>query len=84
MKITTERLKQIVKEELGMMEDESEIENFPRVRELIGDDLLDRTFAKMEELQAERDRDYEMGGNRGGPYPKDSKLFLRALEAALL
>ena len=83
MKITKSQLKQIVKEELGMMEDESEIESFPRVRKLIGDDLLDRTFAKMEELQAEMDSAYEMGGNRGGPYPKDSKLFLRALESLL-
>ena len=55
---------------------------FPKVKELIGPDLFASALAKMEELQLRMKISHDMLGG-GPPYPTDSKLFLKALEAVL-
>ena len=78
MKLTKAKLQKIIKEEIAEMTGMGE--DYPKVRQLLGDDLYHKVFAKMEELQNVMNRNHEMAGNMGGPYPKDSSLFLKALE----
>ena len=78
MKITTTKLKQLIREAIeGMVS-----EQYPKVRELIGPDLLAKALAMMKDLENRMNTDHGMMGG-GAPYPKDSKLFLKALEAVL-
>ena len=81
MKITKSQLKRLIKEELTEMAGTDE--NYPKVRQLLGDDLYHKVLAKMEEIQNRMDREHEMAGNMGGPYPTDPNLFLNALEGVL-
>ena len=81
MKITKAQLKRLIKEELTEMAGTDE--NYPKVRQLLGDDLYHKVLAKMEELQNIMDRNHEMAGNMGGPYPSDPELALKALEEVL-
>ena len=78
MKITTKRLKQLIREAIEGMDSEQ----YPKVRELIGPDLLAKALAMMKDLENRMNTDHGMMGG-GAPYPKDSKLFLKALEAVL-
>ena len=79
MKITRSQLKKLIKEELTEMA----ASGYPKTRQFLGDDLYGKVIAKMEELQNMMNRNHEMGGNMGGPYPKDPELALRALEEIL-
>jgi hypothetical protein len=81
MKITKAQLKQIIKEELTEMA--SGEGRHPKLRQFLGEDLYNKVLAKMEELQNIMDRNHEMAGNRGGPYPRDPELALKALEEVL-
>ncbi len=81
MKLTKSQLRKIIKEELTEMTGMGE--DYPKVRQLLGDDLYHKVFAKMEELQNVMNRNHEMAGNMGGPYPQDPTLFLKALEGVL-
>ena len=58
------------------------MEQYPKVKELLGTDLLGRALSLMEDFHLRNARNHEMMGSRG-PYPKDEKLFLKALEAVL-
>jgi len=81
MKITKAQLKQIIKEELGTLQETEG--RHPKLRQFLGEDLYNKVLAKMEELQNIMDRNHEMAGNMGGPYPSDPELALKALEEVL-
>ena len=80
MKITKSQLKRLIKEELTEMAGTDE--NYPKARQLLGDETFERAMAQMKVLRAKDNRGHEMMGGRS-PYPRDETLFLRALESVL-
>ena len=80
MKITKEKLKQIIKEELETMET-SDVK-YPKVKEMLDSiepGLYDRAMGALKDKQAQEQQNWEMRGMRSGR-PKSDELFLQVLE----